>query len=470
MPALHIHMIAICGTGMASLAGMLEARGHRVTGADENVYPPMSTFLAEQKIEVYQGFDAAHLQPPPDLVIIGNVISRGNAEVEFTLNQRLPYKSLPETLKEFFIRGKLSCVVAGTHGKTTTSSLLAWTLTSAGRDPSFFIGGIPENFGQGYRLGDGSHIVLEGDEYDSAFFDKGPKFLHYLPSLVILNNIEFDHADIYRTFDDVKISFRRLINIIPQNGFLIGCHDDPAVVEMLPRAFCTVETFGSASSKKGWWPESIQQIASGSEFFVVRDQERYGPFFLPLFGEHNVKNAIAVFVAARILGLQPSEIDVAFRSFLGVRRRMQVRYEGSGVVVLDDFAHHPTEVRETLRAARARFQERRIWAIFEPRTATAKRRIFQQEYIAAFAAADRVVFAPLHRPDKVPAEERLSLESVRDGIAAAGIEADIVPAGEEMADFIAGQLQKGDVILVMSNGDFSGMPSRLIDKLTSSVS
>jgi UDP-N-acetylmuramate: L-alanyl-gamma-D-glutamyl-meso-diaminopimelate ligase len=460
----HIHLIAICGTGMASLAGMLKARGHRVTGSDLNVYPPMSTFLVEQNIEVYQGFDASHLQPHPDLVIVGNAMSRGNPEVEYTLNHRLPYKSLPEALKEFFIRDKYSCVVAGTHGKTTTSSLLSWTLASAGRDPSFFIGGVPENFGRGFGLGNGPHMVLEGDEYDSAFFDKGPKFLHYLPSLVILNNVEFDHADIYRSFEDVKIAFRRLINIIPQNGHLIACADDNTVAEMLPRAFCSVETFG-LSVGSAWQPENLVQRENGCEFFLAHKQERFGPFFLPLFGEHNVKNATAVFVAAIILGLQPAEIDAAFRAFKGVCRRMQVRHDADGVLVLDDFAHHPTEVRETLRAAKARYPNRRLWAVFEPRTATTKRKVFQNEYLTAFAAADRVVFSPMHRPDKVPADELMSLEEVRDGIAESSIPVDIVPAGEEMADFIFRQLQKGDVVLFMSNGDFSGMPARLIEKL-----
>jgi UDP-N-acetylmuramate: L-alanyl-gamma-D-glutamyl-meso-diaminopimelate ligase len=459
----HIHLIAICGTGMASLAGMLKARGHRVTGSDLNIYPPMSTFLADQNIEVYQGFDAGHLQPHPDLVIIGNAMSRGNPEVEYTLNQCLPYKSLPEALKDFFIREKVSCVVAGTHGKTTTSSLLSWTLTAAGRDPSFFIGGIPENFQQGFRLGNGSHMVLEGDEYDSAFFDKGPKFLHYLPWLVILNNIEFDHADIYRTFDDVKISFRRLINIIPQNGYLIACVDDPAVAEMLPRAFCSVKTFGMAANALAR-PENIQPREAGSEFMITQDGERFGPFFLPLFGEHNVKNAVAVFMAGKLLGLTPVEIDAAFRSFKGVRRRLQVRYDAK-VLVLDDFAHHPTEVRETLRAARARFPQRRLWAVFEPRTATTKRKIFQQDYLDAFAAADRVVFSPLHRPDKVPADELMSLDEVRDGIVNSGKAVDILPAGEEMADFIFQRLQDGDVVLFMSNGDFAGTPVRLVAKL-----
>ena len=461
----HIHMIAICGTGMASLAGMLKARGHRVTGSDVNVYPPMSTFLAEQSIEVYQGFDPAHLQPHPDLVIIGNAISRGNPEVEYTLNLRLPYKSLPEALKDFFIREKISCVVAGTHGKTTTSSLLSWTLTSAGRDPSFFIGGILENFGQGFRLGNGPHMVLEGDEYDSAFFDKGPKFLHYLPWLVILNNIEFDHADIYRTFEDVKISFRRLINIIPQNGYLIAGVDDPAVAEMLPRAFCSVKTFGMAANALAR-PENIRQRETGCEFMIAHGDERVGPFFLPLFGEHNVKNAVAVFIAGRLLGLAPAEIDAAFRSFKGVRRRMQIRYDAE-VLVLDDFAHHPTEARETLRAARARFPQRRLWAVFEPRTATTKRKIFQDDYISAFAVADRVVFSPLHRPDKVPAEELMSLDEVRDDIIKNGKPVDILPAGEEMADFIFRHLQKGDVVLFMSNGDFAGTPARLVGKLKS---
>lgn len=460
----HIHLIGICGTGMAALAGMLKQRGHRVTGSDLNVYPPMSTFLEQQQIPVYQGFDASHLQPHPDGVIVGNAMSRGNPEVEYLLNAGLRYYSLPEALKEFFIRGKYSCVVAGTHGKTTTSSLLAWTLESAGADPSFFIGGLPENFGQGFKLGNGRHFVLEGDEYDTAFFDKGSKFLHYLPNLVILNNIEYDHADIFKNFEEVKTAFRRLINIIPGNGFLIARSDDPTIREMLPRAFSKVVTFGFGAEAE-WRPTGIAVQPEGSAFSIAHGREQFGPLFIPLAGEHNVANATAVFAAAMLLGIAPEKISAAWRTFRGVRRRLQVKYNENDLLVLDDFAHHPTEVRETLRGVKQRHPQRRLWAVFEPRTASTKRKIFEPEYIRAFEAADRVVLAPMHRPDKVPEAERLSLENVVAGVRRLGKPADIIPTGDEMANFIIQQIKRDDIILFMSNGDFSGMPALFVEKL-----
>jgi UDP-N-acetylmuramate: L-alanyl-gamma-D-glutamyl-meso-diaminopimelate ligase len=465
----HIHLIGICGTGMAALAGMLKQRGYRLTGSDLNVYPPMSTFLEQQQISVYSGFDPAHLQPPPDLVIVGNAMSRGNPEVEHVLNEGLRYLSLPEALKEFFIRGKYSCVVAGTHGKTTTSSLLAWTLESAGMDPSFFIGGIPENFGQGFKLGNGRHFVLEGDEYDSAFFDKGAKFFHYLPNLVILNNIEYDHADIFKNFEEVKTAFRRLVNIIPGNGYLVACSDDPVVREMLPRApLCGVTTFGIGVEAE-WRPVEIHAQPNGAEFIIEHGGEKIGPLFIPLAGTHNIKNAAAVFAAAACLGVPAEKIREAFRTFRGVRRRLQVVYDENEILVLDDFAHHPTEVRETLRGVRQRYPERRLWAVFEPRTASTKRKVFEQDYIRAFDAADGVVFAPMHRPDKVPEAERLSLEAVVAGVRHRRKSAEIVSIGEEMANFIIQHLERGDAVVFMSNGDFAGMPSVLAEKLRAGV-
>ncbi|MDZ7305263.1 MAG: UDP-N-acetylmuramate:L-alanyl-gamma-D-glutamyl-meso-diaminopimelate ligase [candidate division KSB1 bacterium] len=464
----HIHFIGICGTGMAALAGMLKQRGHRITGSDLNVYPPMSTFLEEQQIPVHQGYDPAHLQPPPDWVIIGNAISRGNPEAEYVLNTGVRYYSLPEALKEFFIHGKYSCVVAGTHGKTTTSSLLAWTLETAGMDPSFFIGGIPENFGQGFKLGSGRHFVIEGDEYDSAFFDKGSKFFHYLPNLVILNNIEYDHADIFKNFEEVKTAFRRLINIIPGNGYLIACSDDPTVRELLPRAFCKVVTFGFTAGAE-WRPAEIHVHPEGNEFVIEHAGEKFGPLFIPLAGNHNVKNATAVFAAAACLGVSAEKISEALRTFQGVRRRLQLKYAQNEVLVFDDFAHHPSEVRETLRAVRQRYPDHRLWAVFEPRTASTKRKVFEQDYIRAFDEADHVVFAPMHRPDKVPEAERLSLEKVVEGLRRRDKLVEIVPPGEEMANFIIQDLAKGDIILFMSNGDFAGTPSLLVEKLNSGV-
>lgn len=461
----RIHLIAICGTGMAALAGMLKERGYHVTGSDENVYPPMSTFLESKGIPVVSPFDAKNLQPAPDLVVVGNAMSRGNPEVEYVLNEQIRYASLSEMLREYFIRGKYSCVVAGTHGKTTTSSLLAWTLQHAGLAPSFFIGGIPENFGQGYQLGSGKHFVLEGDEYDTAFFDKRAKFLHYLPNLVILNNIEFDHADIYKNIDEIQLAFQRLINIIPGNGHLIACTDDPIVRALMPRAFCKVITFGTQEPAE-WSAKDIHPAENGVEFSVIHNGKRLSQAFLSLAGEHNVKNALAVLAAGEILGVPFEQRLEALQAFKGVRRRLQLKFDGE-VKVFDDFAHHPTEVKATLHGLRQRFPQRRLWAVFEPRTATTKRKVFEQQFLEAFQSADRVVFAPMHRIDKVPEAERLSLEAVVAGVRATGKPVDIVPAGNEMANFIARQLAPGDVVLFMSNGDFGGTPGLLASILMS---
>lgn len=463
----RIHLIAICGTGMAALAGMLKERGYHVTGSDENVYPPMSTFLEDRGIPVASTFDAKNLQPAPDLVVVGNAMSRGNPEVEYVLNEQIRYTSLSETLREYFIRGKYSCVVAGTHGKTTTSSLLAWTLHHAGLQPSFFIGGLPENFGQGYQLGSGRHFVLEGDEYDTAFFDKRAKFLHYLPNLVILNNIEFDHADIYNNIDEIKLAFQRLINIIPANGHLIACTDDPIVRALIPRAFCKVVTFGTREPAE-WSAADIRPVENGVEFCVSHNGKRSSPVALALAGEHNVKNALAVLAAGEILGVPLKQTLEAFQLFRGVRRRLQLKFDGE-VAVFDDFAHHPTEVKATLSGLRQRFPQRRLWAVFEPRTATAKRKVLEQEFLNAFQPADRVVFAPMHRIDKVPEAERMSLAAVVEGVRALGKPVDIVPAGNEMANFIASQLAPGDVVLFMSNGDFGGTPGLLASILMSNA-
>jgi len=453
---------------MAALAGMLKERGYEVTGSDENIYPPMSTFLEAKGIPVVSPFAAKNLQPPPDLVVVGNAMSRGNPEVEHVLNQQLHYVSLPELLREYFIRGKYSCVVAGTHGKTTTSSLLAWSLYHAQQDPSFFIGGIPENFGQGYRLGSGRHFVLEGDEYDTAFFDKRAKFLHYLPNLVILNNVEFDHADIYRNLDEIQLAFQRLINLIPANGFLIANQDDAIVRTLAKRAFCKVVSFGT-SEPADWRAVDIRTREQGVEFAVVRAGVTLTRAYLPLAGEHNVKNALAVLAAGEVLDLPLEQRLAALASFRGVQRRLQLRLDDGQHLVFDDFAHHPTAVKATLAGLRQRYPQRRLWAVFEPRTATTKRKVFEQDYIGAFATADRVVFAPLHRADKVPEAERLSLQTVVDGIRAQGKPVEIVPAGSEMANFIARQLQTGDVVLFMSNGDFGGTPALLASRLMSAA-
>lgn len=449
---------------MTALAGLLKERGFSVSGADLDVYPPMSTFLNELKIPVHIGFDAEHLASCPDLVVVGNAMSRGNPEVEAVLNQKIDYVSLPIALREFFIRGKISCVVAGTHGKTTTSSLLAWVLENAGRDPGFFIGGIPENFGKGYKLGSGEVFVSEGDEYDSAFFDKHSKFLHYLPDLVILNNIEFDHADIFKSYDDVEIAFKRLINIIPGNGYLVASWDDENVKRLCENAFSNVVSFGLQDGAL-WQAKNIDFTRKQTNFEVYFKNSQFDTFSTPLTGQHNVKNCLAVIAAATELGLTKGEISAGISSFKNVRRRMQLKGEVNGVKVFDDFAHHPTEIKATLDGARKRYPHHRIWAIYEPRTATSKRRVLEDQFVESLDLADHVVLAPLHRQDKVPANERLVLENVCRKLTGRNIPNRILPANDEMVDYLANKVEKNDLLLFMSNGDFNQIPEKLLAKL-----
>ena len=459
-----IYLVAICGTGMTALAGMLKEQGYEVRGSDQNVYPPMSTFLEKMDIPVFDGYDESHLSPPPDLVVIGNSMSRGNPEVEAVLENKLPYISLPMALSEFFICGHYSCVVSGTHGKTTTSSLLAWMLESAGKDPSFFIGGIPENFGKGSKLGQGEVFVSEGDEYDSAFFDKGSKFLHYRPDLVILNNVEFDHADIFRDLEDVEVAFSRLINLIPRNGYLLSCWDDPVVKKLSSKTFSNLITFG-LSEDADWRAVNISPEENGTSFDVLFKKEKFGNFTTPLFGLHMVRNCLGVTAVCHILGLQAEEIRDGLASFKNVRRRLQYHGEAKGIKVFDDFAHHPTEIKTTLEALRSRFPRRRLWAVFEPRTATSKRNIFQSRFVEALAVADKVILTPLYVPEKVPEGERLSVEKICQLLENQNTPSRVLPADEGMMSFLKENLRANDVVLFMSNGDFNQIPANLIKQI-----
>lgn len=459
-----IYLVAICGTGMTALAGMLKEQGYEVRGSDQNVYPPMSTFLEKMDIPVFDGYDESHLSPPPDLVVIGNSMSRGNPEVEAVLENKLPYISMPMALSEFFICGHYSCVVSGTHGKTTTSSLLAWMLESAGKDPSFFIGGIPENFGKGSKLGQGEVFVSEGDEYDSAFFDKGSKFLHYRPDLVILNNVEFDHADIFRDLEDVEVAFSRLINLIPRNGYLLSCWDDPVVKKLSSKTFSNLITFG-LSEDADWRAVNISPEENGTSFDVLFKKEKFGNFTMPVFGLHMVRNCLGVTAVCHILGLQAEEIRDGLASFKNVRRRLQYHGEARGIKVFDDFAHHPTEIKTTLEALRSRFPRRRLWAVFEPRTATSKRNIFQSRFVEALAVADNVILTPLYVPEKVPEGERLSVEKICQLLENQNTPSRVLPADEGMMSFLKENLRANDVVLFMSNGDFNQIPANLIKQI-----
>ena len=377
---------------MASLAGMLQAKGCAVEGSDSDVYPPMSDFLERLGIPVYKGYRKEHLiASAPDIVVIGNALSRGNPEVEYTLDSGIRYASMAETVKELFIRGKNSIVICGTHGKTTTTAMAAWVLEQAGRSPSFLVGGIAENFGRSFQVADGADFVIEGDEYDTAFFDKGPKFLHYLPRVVMLKNIEFDHADIYSDLESLKVAFRRLINIVPGSGLIVAGVDSPVVRELIPAAFSRVATVGIESGD--WRARNIVQADEGMRFEVWSGDTSVGSFAIPMLGTFNVRNALDVIVTAKELGLSNDAIQAGLSSFKSVKRRLELKGEANRIRVYDDFAHHPTAVAETLNAVRQRYPADRIWAIFEPRSQTCRRRIFENDFIKAFDQADQIVIA-----------------------------------------------------------------------------
>jgi UDP-N-acetylmuramate: L-alanyl-gamma-D-glutamyl-meso-diaminopimelate ligase len=468
-PALgsHIHLIAICGVGMASLAGLLKARGYRVTGSDQNVYPPMSTYLDSVGIRVLPGYRAEHVSSQPDLVIIGNAISRGNPEAEAVLAQNIPYVSFPQALGDFLIGSRTSLVVAGTHGKTTTTALAAWVLETAGLEPGYFVGGVPCNFGSGWRAGKGSHVVLEGDEYDTAFFDKGPKFLHYRPRHVILTSVEFDHADIYRDLDHLKSAFARLIDIMPSDGSLVVCGDYPAATELALKARCQITTYGNPGNGE-WTVGNVEFHRGRSLFDLCYRGKSEGRIVAGVIGMHNVKNALAVYAQARTLGIDRERLLEGFATFAGVKRRQEVRGERRGVLVIDDFAHHPTAVRETIDAVRAAYRGRRLWAIFEPRSNTSKRRTFEHEFATALAEADRVILAGVYQPEKVPEGDRLSVARVVDEInrRTSGERAQLIEKAPEIAAHIAREARAGDVVLVMSNGGFDGVHDKILDRLS----
>jgi UDP-N-acetylmuramate: L-alanyl-gamma-D-glutamyl-meso-diaminopimelate ligase len=463
-PGSHIHLIAVCGVGMASLAGLLQSRGYRISGSDQNVYPPMSTYLAEIGIEVLSGYHAEHLLPRPDLVVIGNAVSRGNPEAEAVMSQEIPYISFPAALGQFLIGSRTSLVIAGTHGKTTTSALAAWVLTAAGLDPGFFVGGVPLNFGSGWRPGGGRHVVLEGDEYDTAFFDKGPKFLHYRPSHVILTSIEFDHADIYRDLAHVKSAFVRLMDIFPADGLLLVCSDYPEAVSVAKTSCAELLTYGES----GDWSAAGVQFREGRTFFAPSYKGRSeGELEAALIGKHNVHNALAVYAMGRAMGIGREKLLDGFRTFKGVKRRQEVRGERRGVLLIDDFAHHPTAVRETIDAVRAAYAGRRLWGIFEPRSNTSKRNIFEKEFAAALARADKVIVAGVFQPEKVPADERLSVDHVACEVnrIAGDQRARVIAGAAEIADYVAQDARSGDVLLVMSNGGFDGVQEKILQAL-----
>jgi UDP-N-acetylmuramate: L-alanyl-gamma-D-glutamyl-meso-diaminopimelate ligase len=464
----HIHLIAVCGVGMASLAGLLKAQGYRITGSDQNVYPPMSTYLAQAGIDVQTGFDPQHVANRPDLVIVGNAVSRGNSEAEAVLDGNIPYLSFPQALGKFLIGTRQSIVVTGTHGKTTTTALTAWVLKCAGLNPGFFVGGVPLNFGSGWDTGEGDQVVLEGDEYDSAFFDKGPKFLHYRPQSVILTSVEFDHADIYRDLDHMKEAFRRLARLIPGSGLLVACYDYPPVREVVKTGSCRVVSYGDDESCD-WTVRNVRADGRRCYFDPCFRRNSEGRVELGAIGRHNVKNALAVYVLARELGLDRSNLLEGFASFSGVKRRQEFKGEKRGVLVVDDFAHHPTAVAETIKAVKDAFTGRRVWAVFEPRSNTSRRNIFEREFAQALSLADRVVVSGLHQPDRIPEAERLSVERVVDSInqSAGHEQALVINGADNIAAHVSARAGAGDIILVMSNGGFDGVQDKILAALAS---
>jgi len=467
----HIHLIGICGTAMASLAGMLKQRGFHVTGSDAAAYPPMSDFLRDLEIPVAQPFAAGNLAPRPDLVVIGNAISRGNVELEHVLDERIDFCSLPQLLHDEFLRGKEVVVVAGTHGKTTTTSMLSWIFHSAGLDPSFLIGGIAENFGSSFHLGQGKHFILEGDEYDTAFFDKGPKFLHYFPDAVILTSVEFDHADIYKDLDAVETAFKRLVNLVPHRGRIVAFDgaggdsaESPSLERCLAKAFCPVERYG-AGPRANWKIINLKFGAGQTTWKVLRDSQPWADFEFDLAGEYNVWNATAAAAMASRCGISDSAVQEALASFKSVKRRLEVKAQVNGITIIDDFAHHPTAIAGTLKALRSRYAGARLWAILEPRSNTLRRRVLQSDLARSLAQADEVVVAGVFRSEAIPENERLELPLLAAEIAKNGRRARLFTDADSIVENIAPELRGGDVIAILSNGGFGGIYEKLPARL-----
>ena len=449
---------------MATLAALLKHQGHDVSGSDEHVYPPMSDFLSAERIDVLEGYSADHVATP-DLVVVGNAISRGNAELEAVLDRGIRYASLPETIRDQWLWDAHSIVIAGTHGKTTTTALTGWLLTAAGADPTVLIGGIAQNFGEdgaSYRVGKGKAFVIEGDEYDSAYFDKTAKFLKYLPDIAVINNIEFDHADIYRDIDEVRLAFRRLVNLVPRSGLTLLGVDSPDAAALADKARSRVQTFGLSSEAE--WRGLDIRLGGGTAFRVNRKGEDLGEFTMPLLGDHNVRNALVAIAVGVDLGLDIDRLRKGLAAFKGVKRRLEVVGEARGVTVYDDFAHHPTAVDETLKAVRRASPGTRIWAIFEPRSASSCRRVFQDDFARALAGADEVVIASVFR-SSLPPEERLSESRLVGDLTARNVHARHLPDVEAIVDAVAREARAGDVIVVMSNGGFGGIHRKLLAAL-----
>jgi UDP-N-acetylmuramate: L-alanyl-gamma-D-glutamyl-meso-diaminopimelate ligase len=465
----HIHLSGICGTAMASLAGLLQLQGHRITGSDKAAYPPMSDLLRSLGIPVLEPYSESNLDPAPDLVVIGNALSRGNPEIERVLDERIPFTSMAALVREEFLKSRESLVVAGTHGKTTTTSMLAWIYqvashNDAALEPSFLIGGVAENFGTSFQLRPTRTFIIEGDEYDTAFFDKGPKFQHYFPDALILTHVEFDHADIYADLEAVKVAFKRLVNLVPRRGLLVAFDGSENVTECISKAFCRVERYGF-KPESHWQLRNLRHVDGQTQWDIWHDGELWAEPTMRLPGEHNALNATAAAALAAGQGISRDAIITALASFQSVKRRLEVRDVIRGITIIDDFAHHPTAIRETLRALRSVYPDARIWAVLEPRSNTLRRKVLENDLIESLRLADHVILAGVYQQQRIPDAERLHPEDVVDTLNAAGTPAELHPDATEIVESIAPKLKSGDVVAILSNGGFDGIYEKLPARL-----
>jgi len=465
----HIHLSGICGTAMASIAGLLQLQGHRITGSDKAAYPPMSDLLRSLGIPVMEPYSESNLDPVPDLVVIGNALSRGNPEVERVLDERIPFASMAALVHDEFLKGRESLVVAGTHGKTTTTSMLSWIYQVAAHEnsafePSFLIGGVAENFGTSFQLRPTRTFIIEGDEYDTAFFDKGPKFLHYFPDALILTHVEFDHADIYADLEAVKTAFKRLVNLVPRRGLLVAFDGSDNVTECISKAFCRVERYGSKPDSD-WQLRDVRYAQDRMHWQIWRNGQLWSDVAMQLAGEHNALNATAAAALASGRGVPKDAICKALATFKSVKRRLEVRDVIRGITIIDDFAHHPTAIRETLRALRSVYPSSRLWAILEPRSNTLRRKVLEDDLIRSLRLADRVIMAGVYQQQRIPDAERLHPEDVVDALNASGTPAELRPDAAEIVASIAPRLEEGDVVAILSNGGFDGIYEKLPARL-----
>src|SRR6201996_4513040 len=470
----HIHLIGICGTAMASLAGMLQLQGHRVTGSNTAAYPPMSDQLAALHIPIHEPYAERNLEPRPDLVVVGNAISRGNVELEYVLDTRIPFCSMASILHDEFLPGRESLVVAGTQGKTTTTSMLAWIYEVASRRdpafaPSFLIGGVAENFGTSFMVRPTRPFLLEGDEYDTAFFDKGPKFLHYFPDALILTHVEFDHADIYADLPAVKTAFKRLVNLVPRRGRIVAFDGSENVSECVAKAFCAVERYGF-DPLSHWRLTDLRHEGALTRWTVTRAGVAFADLSLPMAGAHNALNATAAAALAAGQGVPTEAIVEALATFKSGKRRLGVRSIVGGGTIIDDFAHHPTAIRETLRALRESYPNQRLWAVLEPRSNTLRRNVFELDLVDSLALADRVVLASVFKSESIPANERLHPENVVSALNTRGVPASLLADADAIVEAVVQQLHEGDVVAILSNGGFGNIYGKLPKAIASRTS